>query len=96
MVSKNLSVGIQFVIPLRHWYLVGRYLKVRESLHTQVIIWLDTILDHIDTRSLYISMKVFLHGIEIQMVSKTKILSNIHTLLVSKICEILIIDTQMV
>ena len=28
----------------------GEYVKVRESLYTQVIIWVDNIMNHIDTR----------------------------------------------
>ena len=28
----------------------GGYVKVRESLYTRVIIWVNTILNHIDTR----------------------------------------------
>ena len=30
----------------------GKYVKVRESLHTRVNIWVNTILSHIDTRAI--------------------------------------------
>ena len=49
MVSKNLHVGTKIVILVKYWYLV-EYLKVRESLYTQVIIWVNTNPNHIDTR----------------------------------------------
>jgi hypothetical protein len=33
-----------------HMLIVGGYVKVRESLYTQITIWVNTILSHIDTR----------------------------------------------
>ena len=30
----------------------GEYVKMRKSLYTQVIIWVDNILNHLDTRAL--------------------------------------------
>jgi hypothetical protein len=38
----------------------GGYVKMRETLNTQVIIWVNTILNHMDTR--VILPKMFLHG----------------------------------
>jgi hypothetical protein len=48
-VSKNLSMGIKIVIPLKFWYLVR---MLREFLFTQVIIWVNTTLNHIDSGAL--------------------------------------------
>ena len=39
------------------------YVKVREWLCTQVIIWIDTILKHIDTREIVPGCERLLHGI---------------------------------
>ena len=50
MVSKNLPMGIKIVIPVKHWWFDG-YLKLRESLYTQGINWVNTILHHIDIRT---------------------------------------------
>lgn len=74
---------------------VGRHVKVRESLPTQVIIWVDIILHHMILVQCYLSMKVLAGYIYLNSIKKTKIPSNTHTLLVSK-SDILIIDTQMV
>ena len=41
-----------------HILLFDGYIKVRESLYTQVIIWINTILNHIDTRTIYPSLLV--------------------------------------
>ena len=67
------------------------YVEVRESLYTRVIIWVHTILDHIDTRVICLGMKVLAwyfdpNGIKIR---------NNHQISISgiKICKILIIDT---
>ena len=69
MVSKNLQVGTS------HMLTFGGYVKVRESLYTQVIIQVNTILSQIDTR-------VILHRYESS--SKIEIPSNTHTLMLSK------------
>ena len=37
----------------------GKYVKVRESLHTQVIIWVHNILNHIHTREIFPDIKVY-------------------------------------
>ena len=37
----------------------GGYVKVRESLYTRVIFWVNTILNHINTRAVLPDMKVF-------------------------------------
>ena len=42
-------MGIKIVIPLIFWYLVRMF---RESLYAQVIFWVTTILNHIDTGAL--------------------------------------------
>ena len=49
MVSMDLPVGITIVIPIKYWCF-GGYVKVRKSLYTRVIIWVNTIPNHIDTR----------------------------------------------
>ena len=51
MVSKDLPVGIQIAMPLYYCYLVGLS-QVRVFLYTEVIIWVNTILYHIDARTL--------------------------------------------
>ena len=47
MVLRNLPVGISSYILK-----FGEFVKVRESLHTWVIIWINTIPNHIDTREI--------------------------------------------
>ena len=92
IVSKNLPVGIQIVIPVKY----NGYLKVREFLYSQVIIWVNTILNHIDTKAVYLGMERFLHGIQIQMISKTKTILKYPNPTGIKICENLITHTQVV
>jgi hypothetical protein len=48
MASNNLHVGIKIVIQVRYRYLVVRQSE-RESLYAQVITWVNTILNRIDT-----------------------------------------------
>jgi hypothetical protein len=43
----NIYVGITIVIPTNFW---AHYVKVRKSLNNMIIIWDNTILEHIDTR----------------------------------------------
>ena len=62
----------------------GGYLKTRESFYTWVIIWVKAILSHIDARVVLPRYKL-----GSCMVSKTEYL-----LLVSKKCEILIIEIR--
>ena len=50
MVSKNLPMSIKNLVPVKYWWFDG-YLKLRESLYTQVIKWVNTILHHIDIRT---------------------------------------------
>jgi hypothetical protein len=44
-------------------FIVGGYVKVRESLYTRVIIWVSNILNHIDSRVIFSRCECFLHGI---------------------------------
>ncbi len=76
-------------------WIFGGYVKARESLYARVIIGVNTILNILIVGG-FAQVWRFLYGIQTQMVSKTKVPSHLHTLLVSKECEILIIDTQMV
>ena len=39
-------------------FIVGGYVKVRESLYTRVIIWVNNMLDHIDSRAIFLGMNV--------------------------------------
>ena len=41
----------------------GGYVKVRESLYTQVITWVNTILNHIDIREILAKYESSLHGV---------------------------------
>ena len=73
----------------------GGYVKVRESSYTRVIIWVNTIPDHIDTRMFCLGMKTLAwyidpNGIENKYTVKYPYPTGI------KKCEILIIDTRMV
>jgi hypothetical protein len=56
----------------------GGYVKVGRSLHIQVIIWVNIIQNHIDTRVISLMYE------DSWMVSKTKICSNTNMLLVSQ------------
>ena len=51
IVIKNLPVGIKIEIPVNYGYFVGLS-KVREPLYNQVIVWVNTILNHIDARAI--------------------------------------------
>ena len=48
---ENIPVGIKIVTLNQIHVLVG-YAKVRDSSYTQVITCVDTILDHIDTKTI--------------------------------------------
>ena len=50
MVSQNLPLGIKS--SASQILIFGAYVKVRESLYTQVIIWINTTLNHIDARGI--------------------------------------------
>ena len=39
---------------------ISGYVTVREFLYTQVIIWVNTILNHIDARAIVLGMKVLI------------------------------------
>ena len=47
---KELTRGYQFC-DTSQILIFGGYVKGRESLHTLVIIWVNTIVNHIDTRA---------------------------------------------
>ena len=49
MVAKNLPIGIDQNCSTSHILIVGGFVKVRESLYTRVIIWVHTMLNHVDT-----------------------------------------------
>ena len=50
---NNLRMGIKIV----------GYVRVGESLYTQVIIWINIVLNHIDTRTILTKHEGFLNGI---------------------------------
>jgi hypothetical protein len=77
MISKNLLMGIENCSS-GHTLIFGGYVKVRESLYTRGVIWVNTILNPIDTRAILPRYEGPC------MVSRTKISSNTHTLLVVK------------
>ena len=51
MVIENLPVGIKIEIPVKNGYFGGS-VKVREPFYNRVIVWVNTILDHIDARAI--------------------------------------------
>ena len=62
----------------------GGDVKIRESLYTRVIIWLNIILNQIDTKEILPTYE----GSNVDpLLSKTKIPSITHTLVVSKIMK---------
>ena len=70
------------------------YVKVRESFCTWVIIWIDTTLDHIDTREIFPSMKVLTWRIDPNGNENRNIVKHPYPT-GNKKCEILIINTRM-
>jgi hypothetical protein len=60
------------------------YLKVREFSYSRVIIWVNTILNHIDTKAVYLGMKILAWYTDPNDIKNKKISSNTQTLLVSK------------
>ena len=68
--------------------------RLREPFYTQAIIWVNTILNHIDTRAILPRNESFCMVYRPKCHKKQMILLNNHTLLVSKICEIHIIETS--
>ena len=93
MASKNILDWYQNC-NISQILILGGYLKMKESLYIQVIVWVNTILNHIDTRSLSprCENSRMVHILEWYW---NKISSNIHTLLVMEKYKILILDTQM-
>ena len=61
----------------------GRYLKAREYLYARVIIWVDTILDHIDIEAILLKYESSCMVCRPKWYRKKKIPSNTHTLLES-------------
>ena len=66
-----------------------------ESLWTQVIIWVSTIRNHIDTRTIYLGMKVLAWYIDLNGIEKENNIKDPYPTGIKK-CEILIIVTRMV
>ena len=62
----------------------GGYVKVREYLYTRIIVWVDAILNHIETSAIYLGMNVLVWYIDPNDV-KTKISSNTHINLIYEI-----------
>lgn len=50
IVYKNLPMSTEIIIQIIYWYLVG--ISKREILHSQVVIWVNTIQNYIDTRGI--------------------------------------------
>ena len=51
VLSKNLPVDTK-IVKSSQILLFGGYVKVKESFYTRVIIWVITILNHIDTTAI--------------------------------------------
>ena len=68
---------------------------MRESLYTQLTIWVDTILSHIDTRTILPRYEDSCTLYRFEQYWQHKHPSNIHTLSRLENVKILIIDTQM-
>ena len=64
---KDPTYGYKKCTTSQYWYLVG---KVREPLYTQVIIWVNTILDHIDT-TVILPMKVLAWYVKLKCTKNT-------------------------
>ena len=90
MASKNLPTSIKIVSPVEYWYLVG--MSRQENLCLPgFIIWLNTILNHIDTRAILQSMKSLAWYIDPNGVGNKNPLEYQYPTDI-KICEILVID----
>ena len=56
-IKEPTPMGIKIAIPLKYWYWVGTS-RWENLLYTRVTIWVNTILNHIDTTAiLYLEMK---------------------------------------
>ena len=97
----NISNGIEELV---HGYqnsntnqilIFGGYVKVRVSLYTQVIHWVNTILKHIDTRVILLRYESSCMVYRPEWYSKQKNCQIPIPILVKKY-EILVIDIQMV
>ena len=66
------------------------YVEVRESFYAQVIIWVNTILNHIDTRAIYLGMKVLAWYIDLNGIGNINSIRYPYPTNI-KICEILIV-----
>ena len=85
MVSQNLHVGIKTITLFRYWYAVD--ISRWENLHkyTWVTIWVNTIANHIDTRTNLPRYKVPCILIDPNDIKTKKRSSNIHSLPISTI-----------
>ena len=75
-------MGIIIIILVR-LLILCRYVKVRESLWAWVILWVNTILNHIDAMTILPGHDGPCIVYESEWYQKNKILSITHTLLVS-------------
>lgn len=96
MLSKTDSwPGIKIILLIKELYLVG-IVQVKEFLYTQVIIWVNISLHHIDTRVIMLRHEDYCKAYRPQGYGKKKKLvkhSNVNNI---KKCDLLIIDTEMV
>ena len=84
MVLKNLPEGIIFCKASQ--YLVG--MSRRENLFSaQVIIWVNTILNHIDTRTIFLGMKVLAWYIDLNGIENKKTVKYPYPIGIKK-CEL--------
>ena len=72
-------MGIKIVIGTSQILILGGYVKTIESLYARLIIWVNTVLNHIDTRVILSRVREFLNGIYNRKVLKIRISSNIFT-----------------
>ena len=89
MVSESLPMSIKIFLPVKYWYLVD----TQESLYTWVIIWVNTIQDHIDTRAICLGIKVLWWYINPNDIENKNILKYSNPTGINE-CNILIIITQ--
>ena len=74
-------MGIKVVIN------ISEYVKVIESFYTRVVIWVDTILNHIDTRTLLSRYEGSCMVVRPKWYRQQNLSPNTHTLLVLKKCD---------
>jgi hypothetical protein len=73
----------------------GGFVKVRKSLYTQIIKWIKTILNHIDTRVILLKYESSCLVYRTEWSCKQNAVKYLYPTCIKK-CEILNIDTQVI